>query len=434
LPTDPGYGDDAEAALDVEWATATAPNATILLAACKDTSVTFGGLLALENILNGKSLPSVVSISYGEAETYLGAAGNLAYSLAYQQAVAEGVSIFVSSGDEGAASADFGNPSRHGITVSGFTSTPYNVSVGGLDFGYVANGINPGVYWNPNNSTAPAMLYSSALSYIQEVPWNDSCAGGLLSGFLGISPLGLCNNAAVTSPSGPLNFFLNAVGGSGGPSACATGSPSSFGIVGGSCAGYPKPAWQQGLVGNPGDGVRDIPDVSLFAANGVWGSYYVACWSNPDPNVGGGFTCSGAPGNWAGFGGTSISSPIMAGIQALINEKTKSRWGNPNTVYYSLAKSEYGAAGSPTCNSTTVNPTGNGCVFYDVTQGDNVVVCKANGTALNNCFLPPGYGLTYGILSTSNTAYQPAYTTNTGWDFPSGIGSVNVWNLLNNWP
>jgi hypothetical protein len=81
-----------------------------------------------------------------------------------------------------------------------------------------------------------------------------------------------------------------------------------------------------------------------------------------------------------------------------------------------------------------VNPTGNGCVFYDVTQGDNVVACQARGTALNNCFLPAGYGLTYGILSTSDAAYQPAYTSNTGWDFGSGIGSVNAWNLLNNWP
>ncbi len=65
-----------------------------------------------------------------------GAAANAAYNFAYQQAVAEGVSIFVSAGDEGAASADNGNVATHGIGVSGFTSTPYNVSVGGTDFGY----------------------------------------------------------------------------------------------------------------------------------------------------------------------------------------------------------------------------------------------------------------------------------------------------------
>jgi len=429
--SDPGYGDDGEAAIDVQWATAAAPNAAIILAACTDTNVTFGGLIALENTLNGPagSLPSVVSISYGESETENGAAANLAYSTAYQQAVAEGVSIFVSSGDEDAASSDDGNVATHGITVSGFTSTPYNVSVGGLDFGYTADGVNPSTYWSATNSNT----YSSALSYIQEIPWNNSCAGGLVSAFLGITPLGLCNNPAVTSASGELHFLQNAVGGSGGPSNCATGTPSIRGVAGGTCAGYAKPSWQSGLFGNPADGVRDIPDVALFASNGFWDAYYVVCWSNPDPNVGGGFTCTGAPSTWAGFGGTSVSSPIMAGIQALVNQHTGSRWGNPNTVYYALADTEYGVAGSSACNSTTVDKTSNSCIFYDITQGDNDAVCKARSGVYYNCYHVAADG-TYGILSTSNAASQPAYLTNVGWDFPTGIGSVNAYNLVMNWP
>jgi subtilase family serine protease len=270
----PGYGDDGEAIIDVEWATAAAPNASIVLAACTDTSA-FGGLIALENVLNGPaaSLPSVVSISYGEAEAANGAAANLAYNNAYQQAVAEGVSIFVSSGDEGAASADLGNPSTHGISISGFTSTPYNVSVGGTDFGYTADSVNPATYWSSTNTST----YSSALSYIQEIPWNDSCAGGLFAGFLNTigltptsSPVDLCNNTLVTANTGELNFTLNAVGGSGGPSGCATGTTSTRNVVSGTCAGYPKPGYQAGLFGNPADAVRDIPDVSLFASNGFW--------------------------------------------------------------------------------------------------------------------------------------------------------------------
>lgn len=428
---DPGYGDDGEAIIDVEWATAAAPNAAVILAACEDTTA-FGGLIALENVLNGPSsgLPSVVSISYGESEESNGAAANASYNSAYQQAVSEGVSIFVSSGDEGAASSDGGNVATHGITVSGFTSTPYNVSVGGLDFGYAADNVNPATYWSSTNSNT----YSSALSYIQEIPWNDSCAGGLLAPFLApflgtpATPLGLCNSSTASADG-----LVNAIGGSGGPSACATGVPASSGRAGGTCAGYAKPAFQSGLFGNPADGVRDIPDVSLFASNGFWDAYYVVCWSNPDTNpvVGGGFTCNGAPTTWAGFGGTSVSSPIMAGIQALINQKTGSRWGNPNTVYYSLANAEYGLSGSATCNSNTVNKTGNGCVFYDVTQGDNDVVCKASRSVLYNCYTG---GSAYGVLSTSNSADQPAYSANVGWDFPSGIGSVNVWNLIGSWP
>jgi subtilase family serine protease len=429
-PSDPGYGDDSEAIIDVEWATAAAPNAAIILAACTDSRSDFGGLLALLNVLNGPaaSLPSVVSISYGEAEASNGASTNLLFNNAYQQAVAEGVSIFVSAGDFGAAFADHGNVSTHGIGISGFTSTPYNVSVGGLDFSYTADGVNPATYWSATNSS----VFSSALSYIQEIPWNNSCAGGVVSGFFGISRLDLCNNPAVTSSSGPLNFLLNAVGGSGGPSRCSSGTPELTGIVTAGCVGYKKPAWQTGLVGNPIDDARDVPDVSLFASNGFWDAYYVVCWSNPDPNVGGGGSCTGQPSAWPGFGGTSVASPIMAGIQALINQKTASRWGNPNTVYYSLAKAEYGAGGSSACNSISVNKTSNSCIFYDVTQGDNDVVCQFKGLQQSDCFQPNN--ATYGILSTSNSVAQPAYSATVGWDFTSGIGSVNVWNLIANWP
>jgi subtilase family serine protease len=427
--TDPGYGDDGEAAIDVEWATAAAPNAAIILAACEDTTA-FGGLIALENTLNGPpaNLPSVVSISYGEAEEFNGAAANLAYNNTYQQAVAEGVSIFVSSGDEDAASSDGGSPASHGITVSGFTSTPYNVSVGGLDFGYTPDLVNPATYWSSTNSNT----YSSALSYIQEIPWNNSCAGSLVAGYVGLSPLSLCNNAAVTSSTGSLHFLLNAVGGSGGPSACATGVPSISGVASGTCAGYPKPSYQAGLYGNPSDGVRDTPDVALFASNGFWDAYYVVCWSNPDTNVGGGGTCNGVPSTWPGFGGTSVSSPIMAGIQALVNQKTASRWGNPNTVYYALANTEYGSSGSSACNSNTVNKTSNSCVFYDITQGDNDAVCRAHSGIFIDCYRLTA--TTYGILSTSSATDNPAYLTDVGWDFPTGIGSVNAYNLVMNWP
>lgn len=430
---DPGYGDDGEAAIDVEWASAAAPDASIVLAACEDTTTTFGGLIALVNTLGGTNgpLPSVVSISYGEAEAVNGESANLTYYFAYQLAAAEGVSVFVSSGDEDAMSADNGNVAKHGIGVSGFTSTPYNVSVGGLDFGYTALNVDPSVYWSSKNNAN----YASALSYIQEIPWNGSCAGALVSSYYGdTTPAAFCNSSAVTDTANPLHYFLNAFGGSGGPSGCALGSPAVPGVVGGSCVGYPKPSWQSGLVGNPNDGVRDIPDVSLFASNGIFDAYYVVCWSNPDtsPLVGGGYNCTGAPSTWAGFGGTSVSSPIMAAMQALVNQRTRSRWGNPNTVYYALAKSEYGRRGSTACNSATVAKTGNTCVFYDVTQGDNMGACKKlHGTAYD-CFKDKGD--TYGISSTSDSTSDPSYISNVGWDFPSGIGSVNAYNLVMEWP
>jgi hypothetical protein len=409
-------GNDTEAILDAEYASASAPSANIELASCSDTNTTFGGLIALQNLLNESSAPpALVSISYGECEAFNGASANAAYKSTYQQGDTEGVSIFVSSGDESAASCDADEAiATHGIGVSGFTSTIYNVSVGGTDYGDTFAGTNT-TYWNSTNTST----FGSAKSYVPEIPWNDSCASVLIATTEGFATTygtnGFCNSAA-----GEDNFITTASG-SGGPSGCATGSPSTSGVVSGSCAGWPKPSWQA-LVGNPSDGVRDIPDVSLFAANGVWGHYYPFCFSGP-----GGTSCSEAPENWPGAGGTSFSSPIMAGIQALVNQKTGARQGNPNPIYYQLAATEYGSSGDSACNSTLGNGVAGSCIFYDVTQGDMDVNC----TGTHNCFLPSG---TNGVLSTSNSAYQPAYGTTTGWDFATGIGTVNAANLVNNWP
>jgi subtilase family serine protease len=412
---DPGVNaGDAEAILDAEWATASAPNATIEIASCADT-FNFGGLIALQNLLtNGGTPPAIVSVGFGESETLLGEAGNAYVDSLYQLAVAEGVSVFVSSGDSGAAFADSAvAAATHGIAVNGFASTPHNVSVGGTDFAdtYFGTTMN---YWSTTNSPT----YGSALSYIPEIPWNDSCANELLAmsnGFsnaYGIS--GYCNGGG-----GP----DSTTAASGGPSACVTGSPTPFDVVGNTCAGYAKPFWQS-IFGNPNDGVRDIPDVSLFASNGRWGHFYVACYSDINQ---GGKPCLGAPNTWAGFGGTSISSPIMAGIQALVNQETGSRWGNPNPIYYKLASMQYGSSGNSACNSTG-SSLGSTCTFYDVTLGDINVNCFGP----NNCFFGANPGF-FGVLSTSNALYEPAYRATAGWDFATGIGTVNVWNLLTNW-
>ena len=415
--TNPGVtGAAVEATVDAEYASAAAPNAAIVLASCSSTA-TFGGLIALQNLLNESGTPpAIMSISYGECEAVNGAAANAAFNSTYQQAVTEGVSVFVAAGDNGAtmcSSSAFEDTATYGIGVSGFTSTPYNVSVGGTDYGDTYAGTNS-TYWNAGNSPT----YGSAKSYVPEIPWNDSCASSLIAEFNGFSQTygssGFCNSSAGESD------YISTVSGGGGPSGCATGSPSQSDVVSGTCAGWPKPSWQT-LVGNPSDGVRDIPDVSLFAADGVWDHYYLACFT------GRGYTCTGAPDTWLGAGGTSFAAPIMAGIQALVNQKADARQGNPNFVYYSLAASQYGASGDSACNSTLGHRVGSSCIFYDVTQGDNDVDC----TGTNNCYLPSG---TNGVLSTSNSAYQPAYGTTTGWDFATGIGTVNAYNLVNNWP
>jgi len=408
---------DAEAILDAEWASAAAPGAAIEMAACADTQTTFGGLIAIQNLINGNTPPpAIMSISYGQCETVNGDAANAAYNSAYQQAVAEGVSVFVAAGDSGAAGCDnSATQAAHGIAVNAFASTPNNVAVGGTDFSDTYSSAND-TFWSLSNTST----FGSTLSYIPETPWNDSCAGLLLSNYMGYSPTygstSLCNDPLFGA------FFQTTVAGGGGPSGCATGAPSTAGVVSGTCQGWPKPSWQS-LLGNPSDGVRDTPDVSLFAADGLWSHFYIFCWS--DARNGGG-ACTGDPSAWSAAGGTSFASPIMAGIQALINQKAGGPQGNPNPVYYQLAATEFGPSGNTACDSSNGNTVANSCIFYDVTFGDMDVNCAGP-----NCYFADG---SVGVLSTSNAAFSPAYGTNTGWDFATGIGTVNAANLVNNWP
>jgi len=306
--------------------------------------------------------------------------------------------------------------------VNVFASTPYNVAVGGTNFGDTY-GESTSSYWNVPNG----VNYGSAKQYITEIPWNDSCAGTLITQYAGYAnaygATGFCNSAIADKY--PVD---TTAAGSGGPSNCASGAPvfdSNFTITGaGTCQGAAKPSWQTGVYGLPNDGVRDLPDVSLFAANGFWNHAYVICFSDAANS---GAPCLGSPSNWNFAGGTSFAAPILAGVQALVNQKKGARQGNPNYAYYKLAATAYGAAGNASCNSTNATTVSASCIFYDITLGDIAVNCTGK-----DC-----YGATssaYGVLSTSTTTLAPAFSATTGWDFATGIGSVNVSNLVNGWP
>jgi subtilase family serine protease len=417
---DPGVaagGTDFEATIDAEWAAAAAPDANIVLASCADTTDNFGGFIALQGLVDSHTPPAIVSISYGICEAALPAAFNRYISVLYQQAAAEGMSVYVAAGDEGAASCDADFPEAvNGIAVSGYASTPYNLAAGGTDFSDFYSGTSSQYWVTPNTAT-----FGSAKSYIPEMPWNDSCASEPLFTYFGYATAygesGFCNSEIGET------YFLDVVAGSGGPSGCAYGATSpdiGTPAVSGTCRGYAKPIWQWFLAGVPNDGVRDIPDVSLFAATGVWGHYYVSCYSDP---AYGGLPCIGHPNTWSGAGGTSFVSPILAGVQALLNQKTRSRQGNPDYAYYALATLEYGFKGNDACDS---NNGTNECIFHDVTFGDNDVNCL--GTF--SCYDPSGPN---GVLSVSSNQFDNAYGTTKGWDFATGIGSLNVDALVNAW-
>jgi hypothetical protein len=289
-----------------------------------------------------------------------------------------------------------------GLAVSGFASTPYNISVGGTDFDQ--NAKTAPIYWSATNA---ANTEASALGYIPETTWNQSCAGLGLSG--GVS---LC-----TASSNDLNI----VAGSGGPSSCATGGDS------GDCAGYPKPSWQTGT-GVPQDGVRDVPDVSLFASAGFNDSFYIMCEGDFTPFgviLGADTPCSLSNQTFVGLGGTSAAAPAFAGILALVEQKTGSRQGNANYVLYNLA-----AQPGASCDSSTAPANGSVCVFYDITKGNDAVPCT--GT-LDCGFAPSGGSGGYGIMVDPSNPTVPAWTTTAGYDLATGLGSVNATNLVTAW-
>lgn len=424
---DPGLlydsGEEGEAALDAEWAGAIAKNAEVKFVV-SETPFTAGAagvdLSALYIVDN--NIADVMTDSYGACELGLGTSGNNFYSALWEQAAAEGITVVVASGDSGSAGCDYPGPTsaggevaaQYGLNVSGLASTPYNVAVGGTEFDDFNNA---STYWGDttSNSTATTpsgIIGTSALSYIPELTWNDSCAQ------TGASTPCTSSSFIPDSQGGDL------VGGGGGPSNCTT----SNGTSPYSCStGYAKPSWQSGP-GVPNDGFRDIPDVSLFASDGYNGSFYIFC--EMDSNLGSQTNCDLATPyqDFQGAGGTSFGAPIFASIMALVNQKTGDRQGNANYVLYKLAAQSGASCGSNA--SMAAGASSSSCIFYDTQKGNISVACQAGTFDCASIGNNP-----YGFLSNnlSSASPTPAWSTTAGYDMATGLGTVNVANLINNW-
>lgn len=379
---DPGItGDEAEADIDIQWSGAVAPQATINFVTSASTETTDGVDLSAVYIVENNVAP-VVSESYGSCELGLGTAGNQFEAALWGQAAAQGMTVMVSSGDNGAAGCD--DPSyaaQYGLSVNGNASTPYNVAVGGTDFNQYNKWTT---YWNSANNPT---TQQSAKGYIPETTWNDSCTNSLAVTLgYGSTAEQACNNSQMLQAGG-----VNSTGGSGGASNCTTNSQT----VGSCSQGYSKPSWQTGS-GVPNDGKRDLPDVSLFASNGFLGTFYLVCQSDVTGRI-----CN--LNDFVGFGGTSVSSPAFAGIMALVNQKTGERQGNANYILYKLA------AQQPTA-------------FHDVPSGSTIAMPCISGSP--NCTVATA-GDYYGVLS--------GYSTTTGYDQATGLGSVDANILVTKW-
>ena len=141
--------DQDESTLDVEWAGAVAPAAAISLVTAASTSSTDGIDLASQYIVNHATAP-IVSVSYGSCEQQMGSSELAFYNSLWQQAASQGMTVFVASGDAGAAGCSSGSSSKGAQTaVNGLCSSPYSTCVGGTEFN---EGSNPAQYWASSNS------------------------------------------------------------------------------------------------------------------------------------------------------------------------------------------------------------------------------------------------------------------------------------------
>jgi hypothetical protein len=153
---------------------------------------------------------------------------------------------------------------------------------------------------------------------------------------------------------------------------------------------FAKPSWQSGVAGIPATGDRNLPDVSLTAAGH---DPYLICLDG---------SCEAAQPFFHGVGGTSASVQAFGGIMALVRQKIAARVGQADYVFYKLAATETLA----NCNGSQATPVpSTNCIFYDTTVGNNLVP-----------------GITSGD-----------YPSTVGYDRASGLGSVNITNLVNQW-
>lgn len=311
-PGDLGGGDETEAVLDATWAGAVSHQGALLVVS-KSTASTDGIDLS-ELYIVDNNLAGIMSESFGVCEANVTSAQAAGISSLAAQAATQGISYVVAAGDSGTAGCDdpyTETQATHPASVNALAATPSNVAVGGTMFN--ENG-HDSTYWSSTND--PNSL-ASALSYIPEDVWNESC------------------------------------------SSCS--KPGIWAGGGGASTLFAKPSWQSGVPGIPGDTARHLPDVSLTAAS--HDPYLLcqrgSCIPNAQNQI-----------SFVGVSGTSAAAPAFAGILSLVGQKTGVRLGQPNYVLYRLAAAETFSQ----CNaSNTGSLPPSACVFNDITVGNNSV-------------------------------------------------------------
>jgi subtilase family serine protease len=268
---DPGWAE--EISLDVEWSHAMAPGANIVLEIGYDSSDQ--ALLSAFNDAVNNNRGDIISMSFGESDQCLGTDLQNGWHQAFVNATKKGITLFASSGDQGAA-----QPSCDGNSWIQSTSSPASdplvTGVGGTelhaaDYCLTALGCDP--------AASPA-----AGTYLSEIGWNEG------------DPYGDYGNVF-------------------GEGTIASG--------GGYSTVWKEPAYQQGTI--HGGKQRAVPDV---AYNGAILHGVLTYLNIP-----------GVPAGMYRFGGTSCGAPQWAALTAIADQAAGHDYGFINAALYKAGQS-----------------------------------------------------------------------------------------------
>ena len=303
-------GDAGESDIDLEYASGMAPAANVFLV-YTGSSPNFGVFDALTYAID-QNLAEVISISYGQCETFLSATDLQQGNAILEQAAAQGQTIVAASGDSGStACADYPTSGRftaaeqQALTVNYPASSPLVTAVGGTQMAASAFAAGPNPFWA---LALNSDLIPSLLSYAPEIAWNE----------------------------GSVDFGILAGGG-------------------GASSAFPRPVWQTQFPGLPAGNTRLLPDIALQAS--IESPGFLLCTDDASflASEGQTFSCGdglrGSNNQYTTGGGTSFAAPTFAGMVARLNQQQASAGQGPlNPLLYRLA------ASTPS-------------VFHDITTG-----------------------------------------------------------------